>query len=141
MASIASLILCLASLSYVHWRSGLWRTGNSILGLVQLRGRSLVAKPPARISAFKWFSPFLEGKLISRLINKTISRNRGAGVALKVLLSEMSWVEAKEYFSKNDTVILPIGSTEPHGTHTPLGIDFLIAKAVAEETTKSSSVA
>lgn len=60
---------------------------------------------------------------------------------MKVLLSEMSWVEAKEYFFKNDTVILPIGSTEQHGPASPLGTDFLIAKAIAEETAKRSSVA
>ena len=60
---------------------------------------------------------------------------------MKVLLSEMSWVEAKEYFSKNDTVILPIGSTEQHGPANPLGTDFLIAKAIAEETAKRGSVA
>jgi len=30
--------------------------------------------------------------------------------ALKVLLHAMSWVEAKEYFSKNDIAILPVGS-------------------------------
>ena len=29
---------------------------------------------------------------------------------MKVLLHAMSWVEAKEYFSKNDIAILPVGS-------------------------------
>jgi len=31
---------------------------------------------------------------------------------MKVLLHEMSWIEAKEYFSKNDIAIIPVGSNE-----------------------------
>ena len=48
----------------------------------------------------------------------------------------MSWVEAKEYLTENDTVILPVGATEQHGPQNPLGTDHLIARAVAEETAK-----
>ncbi|MEM3823788.1 MAG: creatininase family protein, partial [Candidatus Bathyarchaeia archaeon] len=48
----------------------------------------------------------------------------------------MSWEEAKEYFSKNDIVILPVGSNEQHGPQNPLGTDHFIAKAIAEETAK-----
>jgi creatinine amidohydrolase len=59
---------------------------------------------------------------------------------LKTLLSDMSWTEDKEYFSENDIVIFPVGSTEQHGPANPLGTDFLIAKAVAEETAKRTGV-
>jgi len=59
---------------------------------------------------------------------------------LKNLLYEMSWTDAKEYFSKNDLAILPIGSTEQHGPANPLGTDFLLAKAIAEETAKRTDV-
>jgi len=55
---------------------------------------------------------------------------------VKVMLHEMSWSEAKEYFTKNDIVILPVGSNEQHGPQNPLGTDHLIAKAIAEETAK-----
>ena len=55
------------------------------------------------------------------------------------LLHEMSWPEAKQYFSKNDTAILPVGSTEQHGPHNPLGTDHLIAKAIAEEVAKRTN--
>jgi creatinine amidohydrolase len=48
----------------------------------------------------------------------------------------MSWVEAKKYFTENDTAILPVGSTEQHGPQNPLGTDHLIARALAEETAK-----
>jgi len=59
---------------------------------------------------------------------------------LKVLLHEMSWVEAKEYFMRNDIAILPVGSNEQHGPQNPLGTDHLIAKALAEETAKKTGV-
>jgi creatinine amidohydrolase len=35
--------------------------------------------------------------------------------------------------SKTDLAVLPIGSTEQHGHHLPVGTDFLIAQAVAEK--------
>jgi len=59
---------------------------------------------------------------------------------MKVLLHEMSWTEAKEYFTKNDMAILPVGSNEQHGPQNPLGTDHLIAKALAEETAKRTGV-
>lgn len=59
---------------------------------------------------------------------------------MKVLLGEMSWVEAKEYFEKKDIVILPVGSTEQHGPANPLGTDYLIAKGLGEEVAKRVGV-
>ncbi|NWG10595.1 creatininase family protein [Candidatus Bathyarchaeota archaeon] len=59
---------------------------------------------------------------------------------MKVLLHEMSWTEAKEYFAKNDIALLPVGSNEQHGPQNPLGTDHLIAKAIAEETAKRTGV-
>lgn len=59
---------------------------------------------------------------------------------MKVLLHEMSWTEAKEYFAENDIAILPVGSNEQHGPANPLGTDHLIAKAIAEETAKRTRV-
>ena len=64
----------------------------------------------------------------------------GARESLKVLLHEMSWPEAKDYFVKNDIVILPVGSNEQHGPANPLGTDHLIAKSLAEESAKRSGV-
>lgn len=52
----------------------------------------------------------------------------------------MSWVEAKEYFSQKDVVILPVGSNEQHGPQNPLGTDHLIAEAIAEEAAERTSV-
>ena len=59
---------------------------------------------------------------------------------MKVLLHEMSWAEAKEYFSKNNVAIVPVGSNEEHGPANPLGTDHLIAKGIAEETAKRTGV-
>lgn len=59
---------------------------------------------------------------------------------MKVLLHEMSWPEAKEYFAKNDIAIVPVGANEQHGPANPLGTDHLIAKDIAEETAKRTGV-
>ncbi|MCS7123990.1 MAG: creatininase family protein [Candidatus Bathyarchaeota archaeon] len=59
---------------------------------------------------------------------------------MKILLHEMRWPEAKEYFSKNDIAIIPVGSNEQHGPHNPLGTDHFIAKAIAEEAAKRTGV-
>ncbi len=56
------------------------------------------------------------------------------------LFHEQSWTDAKEYFSENDTVILPIGAIEQHGPHNPLGTDFLIAETIAREAAKRTRV-
>ncbi|MEM2104569.1 MAG: creatininase family protein [Candidatus Bathyarchaeia archaeon] len=59
---------------------------------------------------------------------------------MKVLLHEMNWIEAKQYFSRNDIAIIPVGSNEQHGPQNPLGTDHFIAKAIAEETAKRTGV-
>ncbi len=46
-------------------------------------------------------------------------------------LAELSWVEAQMALKKVDTVVLPVGSTEQHGPHCPLGTDHITADAVA----------
>lgn len=45
----------------------------------------------------------------------------------KVLMAEMNWYEYKEALNKTDTIIVPVGSTEILGTHTPLGTDHIMA--------------
>jgi len=48
-------------------------------------------------------------------------------------LAEVSWVEAQKILKKVDTVVLPVGSTEQHGPHCPLGTDHMTADAVAND--------
>lgn len=40
------------------------------------------------------------------------------------LLEQMTWPEALEAFRRTSVVVLPIGSTEQHGPHMPVGTDF-----------------
>lgn len=50
----------------------------------------------------------------------------------KILVDEMSWSQFREAMAANDLIIMPIGSTEAHGPHNPLGTDTFIASDVAE---------
>ncbi len=45
----------------------------------------------------------------------------------------MSFEDVRKYFKKKNIAILPVGSTEQHGKHLPLGTDFLIAESLAIE--------
>lgn len=45
-------------------------------------------------------------------------------------LAELSWTDARD--ADVDVVLLPVGSTEQHGPHAPLGTDWMLAEAVAE---------
>ena len=55
-----------------------------------------------------------------------------------IILQEMSWVDVKDYLETNDMVIIPLGSTEQHGPHMPLGTDYYEAmgtsKIISEKT-------
>ena len=44
----------------------------------------------------------------------------------------LSWMEFKEALEETDLAILPIGVSEAHGPHLPLGTDFLIPEWLAE---------
>jgi creatinine amidohydrolase len=59
---------------------------------------------------------------------------------MKVLLNEMTWNEAKRYFTKYDIAIVPVGSNEQHGPPNPLGTDHLIARGIAEKVAKMTGV-
>lgn len=51
----------------------------------------------------------------------------------RVWISEHRWPEVEEYLSEQDAILLPVGSTEQHGRHLPLGVDALIAARLAED--------
>ena len=46
------------------------------------------------------------------------------GQGTPVVLQEMTWTDVQEYLKTNDMVIIPLGSTEQHGPHLPLGTDY-----------------
>jgi creatinine amidohydrolase len=56
----------------------------------------------------------------------------------KVLMEEMSWLEAKEAFEQTDVAIIPWGSTETHGRHNPLGTDTFTAQEVSKRVGEKS---
>ena len=46
-------------------------------------------------------------------------------------LAESTWTDVRD--ADTDLAVLPVGSTEQHGPHAPLGVDFITAEAIAEE--------
>jgi len=53
---------------------------------------------------------------------------------MSIWLQENNWVDVKKYLdSGKKTVIIPIGSTEQHGCHLPVGTDSMVAIALAED--------
>ncbi|MFC2163364.1 creatininase family protein [Acidobacteriota bacterium] len=57
---------------------------------------------------------------------------QGKEEAKPLILQEISWTDVVEYLKTNDMVIIPLGSTEQHGPHLPLGTDFYEATGVAK---------
>ena len=47
------------------------------------------------------------------------------------MLEEMTWRGAREEFRRAKVALIPVGSTEQHGPHLPLGTDSLTAEALA----------
>lgn len=48
------------------------------------------------------------------------------------MLERLSWLKARELFQKAKVALIPVGSTEQHGQHLPLGTDFLTAQTLAQ---------
>ena len=45
-------------------------------------------------------------------------------------LPESTWTDVRD--ADADLAVLPVGSTEQHGPHAPLGVDSMTAEAIAE---------
>ena len=52
---------------------------------------------------------------------------------------EMSYDEVSEHMKTNDTIIIPMGSTEKHGSHVVNGTDTITAMGVVEIAAKLSN--
>ena len=48
-----------------------------------------------------------------------------------VFMSELSWPEWQARVAARVPVLLPVGSTEQHGPHLPLGVDVFLPTAVS----------
>jgi creatinine amidohydrolase len=49
-----------------------------------------------------------------------------------VAIDRMSWVEFRDRVAAGAIVIVPVGALEQHGHHLPLGVDAILAVAIAE---------
>jgi len=54
-----------------------------------------------------------------------------------VRMDNISWVEYKHRVQSGAVVFLPIGATEQHGPHLPLGTDALLASAISEDVARA----
>jgi len=60
--------------------------------------------------------------------------------AQPLVLQEMTWTDVQAYLEHNDMVIIPMGSTEQHGPHLPLGTDCFEAFDIAREISSKTGV-
>lgn len=49
-----------------------------------------------------------------------------------LILQEVTWTDVRDYLKSNDMVIIPLGSTEQHGPHMPLGTDYYEATEMSK---------
>ena len=56
------------------------------------------------------------------------------------LLAEIGWPDVAAYLENDDRIILPVGSTEQHGRHLPLGTDAMVPTALARRLGERTSV-
>lgn len=54
------------------------------------------------------------------------------------MLENYSWKGARQLFKSTKVGLVPVGSTEQHGPHLPLGTDFFTAQALAESVAKKT---
>ena len=47
-------------------------------------------------------------------------------------LVDQDWMYVKKYLSKNNAIIVPLGSTEQHGPSLPLSTDAFLADKISE---------
>jgi creatinine amidohydrolase/Fe(II)-dependent formamide hydrolase-like protein len=66
---------------------------------------------------------------------------RAENLAKPLLLQEMTWTDVRDYLQTSDMVIIPLGSTEQHGPHLPLGTDYYLALGTAKMISARTGVA
>ncbi len=60
---------------------------------------------------------------------------------MSVWLQENSWTDVDAYLrNQGDVVVVPVGSTEQHGLHLPLGTDTIVAMKLAEAAAERAKV-
>jgi creatinine amidohydrolase len=62
-------------------------------------------------------------------------------MTISVWLQNLTWEDIKEKIAESrGTIIIPVGSTEQHGPHLPVGTDTMVANALAETAAKEANV-
>jgi creatinine amidohydrolase/Fe(II)-dependent formamide hydrolase-like protein len=74
------------------------------------------------------------------LLGLSIALLSGQDGSRAIILQELSWAEAETYFKSNDMVIVPLGSTEQHGPHLPLGTDYYEALGISQIISEQTGV-
>ena len=57
-----------------------------------------------------------------------------------IWLQELKWPQVSAFLKEKAMILLPVGSTEQHGRHAPLGTDTLIATRLAEDAARRTEV-
>jgi creatinine amidohydrolase len=57
-----------------------------------------------------------------------------------IWLQELKWPQVQSYLQEKQSILLPVGSTEQHGRHAPLGTDSLIAARLAEDAARRTDL-
>ncbi|MBE0618314.1 MAG: creatininase family protein, partial [Proteobacteria bacterium] len=62
-------------------------------------------------------------------------------MAKEIWLQNLTWEEVRDRIPESrETIILPVGSTEQHGPHLPVGTDTMVANAIAEAAAAEAGV-
>ncbi|WP_336345032.1 creatininase family protein [Halalkalicoccus ordinarius] len=54
-------------------------------------------------------------------------------------IADLTWRELEATIDETSTLLLPVGSTEQHGHHLPLGVDTYVPEAIADRVAERSS--
>jgi creatinine amidohydrolase len=82
-----------------------------------------------------WKKPVRGWRLWSCVVLGVLFIGRGGPLAQDrkpLVLQEMTWTDVRDYLKNNDMVIIPLGSTEQHGPHLPLGTDCYESTGMAK---------
>jgi creatinine amidohydrolase/Fe(II)-dependent formamide hydrolase-like protein/7-cyano-7-deazaguanine synthase in queuosine biosynthesis len=97
-------------------------------GAVKRSGRRWIEFDPLTDSALKRPYPFEKPLDFSTTPRGAAQEGFHAGTPI---LGELTWPEAQQRFKEVDVALLPVGSTEQHGTHLPLDTDAFDAHYLA----------
>jgi len=56
------------------------------------------------------------------------------------LMQELTWPEVREITESSSTALIPVGSTEQHGPHAPLGTDLFIPEFIASSVARKKNI-